>query len=134
ETCMMSLSSAYFDYHSKANGIAMEPTELLILPAMVIAEWQLKYPSWNRFIIETFKSRYDELLQSFGNVTFKPVLARIKEYLSDKASLENTKKISISHQTLANEIGTTRVVVSRILKDLERDKVLKLTRGQIQLL
>ena len=62
QTCVMSLSSAYFDYNSAANGIAMETTEILVLPASVISEWQLKYPSWNKFIIRTFKSRYDELL------------------------------------------------------------------------
>lgn len=134
ETCMMSLSSAYFDYNSKANGVAMESTDLLILPAFVIADWQLRFPSWNKFIIQTFKSRYDELLHSFGNVTFKPVMTRIKEYLENKARVENSKRIPISHQTLANELGTTRVVVSRILKDLEKDRILKLTRGQIQLL
>lgn len=65
QTCMMSLSSAYFDYYSTANGIAMEPSEILVLPAHLIAEWQLKYPSWNKFIINTYKSRYDELLNAF---------------------------------------------------------------------
>src|ERR1044071_5292018 len=70
QTCMMSLSSAYFDYNSAANGMAMEPTEILVLPSYLIAEWQLKYPSWNKFIIKTFKSRYDELLAEFGNVAF----------------------------------------------------------------
>ncbi|MGE0590322.1 MAG: Crp/Fnr family transcriptional regulator [Cyclobacteriaceae bacterium] len=133
ETCMMSLSSAYFDYNSKANGIAMEPTELLILPAFVIAEWQLRYPSWNRFIIQTFKSRYDDLLQAFGSVAFKPIQVRIKEYLDNKMNESNSRKIAISHQTLANELGTTRVVVSRILKELEMEKVLELHRGYIQL-
>ncbi|MCB0488228.1 MAG: Crp/Fnr family transcriptional regulator [Cyclobacteriaceae bacterium] len=133
ETCMMSLSSAYFDYNSKANGIAMEPTELLVLPAFVIAEWQLRYPSWNRFIIQTFKARYDDLLQAFGDVAFKPIQARIKDYLASKVTENSSKQVAISHQTLANELGTTRVVVSRILKEMELDKVLTLHRGYIEL-
>jgi CRP/FNR family transcriptional regulator len=133
QTCMMSLSAAYFDYQSAANGMAMRSSEILILPANVIAEWQLKYPSWNKFIIKTFKSRYDELLQAFANITFKPVHVRVKEYLAQYAKTQNSKKIPISHQVLANELGTTRVVISRILKQFEQEKIVKLYRGMIQL-
>lgn len=133
QTCMMSLSSAYFDYNSTANGVAMEPTTILVLPAPVIAQWQLKYPSWNRFIINTFKNRYDELLNSFGNVAFKPIHTRAGDYLAEQVRNSKTKKIVISHQTLANELGTTRVVVSRILKQFEKEKKLKLHRGYIEM-
>jgi CRP/FNR family transcriptional regulator, anaerobic regulatory protein len=133
QTCMMSLSSAYFNNISAANGMAMEPTEILILPANLIAEWQLKYASWNRFIIQTFRNRYDELLTSFGSVAFNPMPARLKEYLLKRARSEGTKKINISHQTLANELATTRVVISRILKQFEREGMIKQFRGSIQL-
>ncbi len=133
ETCMMSLSAAYLDYQSAANGMAIEPTEILVLPAHLIADWQLKYPSWNRYIVRTFKNRYDELLNAFGNVAFKPISLRVKEYLTEQAKVSNSKKIPLSHQTLANELGTTRVVISRILKQFEKNKVLRLHRGSIEL-
>jgi len=133
QTCMMSLSSAYFDYYSNANGIAIEPTEILVLPAHLIAEWQLKYPSWNRFIIRTFKSRYDELLSAFGNVAFKPIPVRVKEYFREFKKNNGSSKIQISHQSLANELGTTRVVISRILKQFEKENLIKLHRGYIEL-
>ncbi len=133
QTCMMSLSSAYFSYTSAANGMAMEPTEILVLPAHLIAEWQLKYSSWNRYIISTFRSRYDELLDAFGNVAFKPMNLRITEYLKHRIKNEGSSKVAISHQVLANELGTTRVVVSRILKQMEKEKSLTLHRGYIQL-
>jgi len=131
QTCMMSLSSAYFDYNSAAYGMAMEPTEILVVPAKMISEWQLKYPSWNRYIISTFKNRYDELLTSFGKVVFDPIPARLREYI-EKVSAKGDKKIQASHQSLANELGTTRVVVSRILKQFEKEKILKLHRGFIE--
>lgn len=134
QTCMMSLSSAYFDYYSSANGVAVEPTDLLILPARLISEWQLKYPSWNRFILSTYKLRYDELLSAFGNVAFKPISVRLREYLKNYSHTQHTQSIPLSHQTLANELGTTRVVVSRILKDLEKESVVKLNRGSVTLL
>lgn len=133
QTCMMSLSSAYFDYNSAAFGMATEPTEILVVPAKMISEWQLKYPSWNRYIIQTFKSRYDELLTSFGKVVFDPIPSRLKEYLLKISGNGSGKIIQASHQSLANELGTTRVVISRILKQFEKEKILKLHRGYIEL-
>src|SRR5258705_4812085 len=133
QTCMMSLSSAYFNNTSAANGMAVEPTDLLILPAKLIAEWQLKYASWNKFIIRTFRSRYDELLLSFGSVAFDPIPARVKEYLTKRSKSDGSKKIPVSHQTLANELGTTRVVISRILKQFEQEGMINQFRGHIEL-
>ncbi|HZY79722.1 MAG TPA: helix-turn-helix domain-containing protein [Cyclobacteriaceae bacterium] len=104
-----------------------------MLPAKMISPWQLKYPSWNRYIISTFKNRYDELLNSFGDVAFKPIHVRARQYLAEQATTTQSKKITISHQDLANELGTTRVVVSRILKQLEKEKKLTLHRGYILL-
>jgi CRP/FNR family transcriptional regulator len=134
ETCVMSLSAAYLDFQSSANGMATEQTEILILPAYLIADWQLKYPSWNKYIVRTFKNRYDELLNSFGSVAFKPISLRVKEYLLEYARISNSKTIPLSHQTLANELGTTRVVISRILKQFEKDRIIVLRRGYIDLL
>lgn len=133
QTCMMSLSSGYFDYNSTANGMATEPTEILVIPARFISAWQLQYPSWNRFVIKTFKSRYDELLASFGKVAFDSIPSRVKEYLLKLSNRNSSKKLQLSHQTLANELGTTRVVISRILKQFEKEKMLKLGRGYIQM-
>lgn len=133
ETCMMSLSSAYFNNISAANGVAVEPTDILVLPARLIAEWQLKYQSWNQFIIHTFRNRYDELLRSFGSVAFNPVPARVKEYLINRSKSEGTNRIEVSHQTLANELGTTRVVISRILKQFEKDGFVQQFRGHLVL-
>jgi CRP/FNR family transcriptional regulator, anaerobic regulatory protein len=133
QTCMMSLSSAYFNSISAANGMAMEPSEILVLPVRLIAEWQLKFPSWNEYIIHTFRSRYDELLSSFGSIAFDPIPTRVKHYLVKRAKAESSKKINLSHQTLANELGTTRVVISRILKQFEQQRFLKQFRGHIVL-
>lgn len=132
ETCMMSLSSGYFDYNSTANGVATEPTEILVVPAKFISDWQLKYPSWNRFVIQTFKQRYDELLRAFGKMAFDPIPIRLKDHLLRIASASGSK-VHVSHQNLANELGTTRVVISRILKKFEKEKFVKLHRGAIEL-
>src|SRR5882757_7705961 len=126
ETCVMSLSSAYFSNKSAAYGVATEPTDVLVIPTRFIAEWQLKFPSWNDYVIRTFRRRYDELLDSFGSVAFDPVQSRLKEYLKKRSESNGSKKIQISHKALADEIGTTRVVVSRILKQFEQSGDLRL--------
>ena len=133
QTCMMSLSSAYFNNISAANGMAMETTEILVLPAKLIADWQLKYPSWNQYIIHTFRNRYDELLSSFGSMAFDPVPTRVKSYLISRSRSEDSRRLNLSHQTLANELGTTRVVISRILKQFEQEGFLRQSRGYITL-
>jgi CRP/FNR family transcriptional regulator len=133
QTCMMSLSAAYFNNTSTSYGVATEPSEIFIFPTRLVNEWQLKYSSWNAFLIQTFRSRYDELLGSFESVAFDPIDKRLMTYLENRAKKENVRKIGISHQNLAYELGTTRVVVSRILKGFEQQGKVKLFRGFIQL-
>lgn len=134
ETCTMSLAAAYFSNKSTSHGVAVEPTEALIFPAHLILEWQLKYPSWNKYVMRMFRSRYDELIGSFERVVFEHIDVRVMEYLKAKSVKEESRLLSLSHQHLANELGTTRVVVSRILKQFERSRKVKLFRGAIQLL
>jgi len=134
ETCTMSLAAAYFNNKSTSHGVAIEPTEALIFPASLIMEWQLKYPSWNKYVMRMFRSRYDELIGSFEKVVFEHINVRVLEYLKQKSEMEGSGMVYLSHQNLANELGTTRVVVSRILKQFEREKKIELFRGAIKLL
>jgi CRP/FNR family transcriptional regulator, anaerobic regulatory protein len=134
ETCTMSLAAAYFNNKSTSHGMVTEPTEVLIFPASLIDQWQLKYPSWNRYVMQMFRTRYDQLISSFQGVAFEHIDVRVLEYLRNTARNEGSKFVDLSHQQLADELGTTRVVVSRILKEYERNKKIKLFRGRIELL
>ena len=134
ETCTMSLAAAYFNNKSTSHGVVTEPTDVLIFPASMIEQWQLKYPSWNRYMMQMFRTRYDQLINSFQGVAFENIDTRVMEYLKEAAKKENGKSVSLSHQQLADELGTTRVVISRILKDYERNNKIKLFRGRIELI
>ena len=134
ETCTMSLAAAYFNNKSSSHGVAVEPTEMLVFPSDMITKWQMKYPSWNKYVMRMFRSRYDELINSFEQIAFDHINVRVIEYLKKKSETEANKIINISHQNLAHELGTTRVVVSRILTQFEREKKIKLSRGAIALL
>ena len=131
QTCMMSLSAAYFNNNSTSYGVAAEPSEIFVFPTRLVNEWQLKYPSWNAFLIQTFRSRYDEVLSAFESVAFDTVEQRLMAYLKTRANKENSKKIVVSHQSLASELGTSRVVISRILKAFEQQNKLQIFRGYL---
>jgi CRP/FNR family transcriptional regulator len=133
ETCTMSLAAAYFNNKSSSHGVVTEPTDVLIFPADLVHSWQLKYPSWNKYVMHMFRSRYDQLISSFEGMAFDHIPDRVLAYLQQKKATEENTVIHISHQQLAKELGTTRVVISRILKQFEKEKKLKLSRGSIEL-
>jgi CRP/FNR family transcriptional regulator len=133
ETCTMSLAAAYFDNKSTSHGVTVEPTEALIFPASRITDWQLKYPSWNKYILRMFRNRYDELVGAMQRLAFDNINVRVLEYLKTAARSGGSNTINLSHQSLARELGTTRVVISRILKQFENEKKIKLRRGAIEI-
>lgn len=133
QTCMMSLSACFFNDQSPSYAVAAEKTEVLTIPTRFITQWQKKYSSWNNFVIKTFRGRYDELLNTFESVAFDHIDKRVLEYLHSRVATREGNTVEISHQQLANELGTTRVVISRILKQFEIDGQLELLRGVIKL-
>lgn len=134
QTCMMSLSACFFDNKISAEAIAVTKTVVLTIPSKYITEWQRKFDSWNNFIVRAFRSRYDELLNNFKSIAFDHTNTRVLEYLKKRASKQKSNEVEISHQQLANELGTTRVVISRILKQFQSENKLSLKRRTIQLL
>jgi len=133
QTCIMSLSACFYDKKSPARAIAVTKTNVLAIPTKYITQWQQKFSSWNDFVIRAFRNRYDELLNTIKSVAFDHTNTRVLEYLKNKASKQHTNKVEISHQQLANELGTTRVVISRILKQYQLENIISLRRGSIQL-
>lgn len=134
QTCMMSLSACFFNNASTIKAIAASPCTILSIPGKCISPWQKQFNSWNNFVLQTFRKRYDELLNAFESVAFDHIDQRIWDYLQFRGKKTDNNQIAISHQMLADELGTTRVVVSRILKQFEIDGKLALHRGVIELL
>jgi len=134
ETCIMSLSSCFFNIQSPSTAIADSRAEILNIPARFIKEWQRKYDPWNEFVIGTFQSRYMELLTSFNSVVFNNIDSRITDFLDQYVAKHQTNMIPVTHQALANALGTTRVVVSRILKKMEQEGSIELLRSSIRVI
>ena len=134
QTCIMSLSACFYDNKSPAQAVAVTKIVVLAIPVKYITQWQRKYSSWNDFVIRAFRNRYDELLNNFKSVAFDHTSTRVLEYLKNRTSKQKTNKVEISHQELANELGTTRVVISRILKQFQLQNRISLKRGSIQVM
>jgi CRP/FNR family transcriptional regulator len=133
QTCMMSIVASFAQIKSQVHAITQRESELLLIPTDKVREWQIRFPKWNKFIIQTFLNRYTELLDTINDLSFKHIDERLYNYLIQYHHRQGDENVKLTHQKLANELGTTRVVVSRILKDLEKKGQVALSRGEIKL-
>ncbi|MGA1646466.1 MAG: Crp/Fnr family transcriptional regulator [bacterium] len=103
-----------------------------MVPSHLVTKWQNEYPEWSRFLIKTLASGYSSVLDNFHQSLTQSVENRIAQFLTS-AQLNQSRAVYLTHEELAQEIGTSRVVVSRILKNLEKTGIVKLGRGRITL-
>ena len=134
ESCIMSFLGGIHQDTSKVRAIADEDTEVLFIPMDKVNELIREYPEWLDFIFRLYHKRFEELLEVVNSVAFKKVDQRLLELLKIKSENAQSKVIQVTHEQLANELGTARVVVSRLLKSMEEEKMLKLGRNKIELL
>ena len=134
ESCAMTFTCCMMAHTSVIKGSAEEDSVLLCVPVNVMDEWMTKYPTWKKFVMTTIFNRFTEVLKSIDDVAFKKMDDRLANYLKEKSKVTGSSLINLSHQQIADELGTNRVVVSRLLKKLEIDKKLLLFRNQIKLL
>lgn len=132
--CAMTFSCGMMSQLSQVKGTAEEDLSMLCVPVPVMEEWMHKYPSWKKFVIGTIVNEYMDIIKSVDDVTFKKMDERLISFLKGKSKLSGSSLINLSHQQIADELGTNRVVISRLLKKLENDKRLLLFRNQIKLL
>ncbi|MDA7804139.1 Crp/Fnr family transcriptional regulator [Crocinitomix sp.] len=130
-TCAASLTCSMNNHKSNIVAIVEEQAEFISIPVNVMDDWMGKYKSWRTFILSNYASRYDELLLIVDILAFKKMDERILNYLNEKAALHHTDTIKASHHEIAIDLNTSREVVSRILKQLERSGTISLQRGKI---
>jgi CRP/FNR family transcriptional regulator len=131
ESCIMSFLSGLHQDTSKIKAIAEEDTELLFVPIEKVSLLIKEFPEWLDYIFKLYHKRFEELLEVVNSVAFKKLDQRLLDFIKNKSSLGNTKEIHITHEQIANELGTARVVVSRLLKQLEEEGIIQLGRNKI---
>lgn len=134
ESCVMSFFGGLHHDTSKIKAIAEEPTEILFISVEDSNDWLKKYPSWIDFIFYLYHKRFEELLEVVNEIAFQKIDERILHLLRKKASLNGHKEIITTHQQIADELGTSREVVSRLMKQMESDGKIVLSRNKVTLI
>ena len=134
ESCIMSFLGGLHNETSKVKAQVEEDAEILFLPIDKVSLLIKEYPQWLDYIFRLYHKRFEELLEIVNAIAFKKVDERLLNLLQKKSELIKSETISITHEQLANELGTARVVVSRLLKQLEEEKRVKLGRNKITLM
>lgn len=134
ESCIMSFLGGMHHEKSIVKAEIEEDAEILFLPVDKVSLFIKEHPEWLDYIFRLYHKRFEELLDIINAIAFKKVDERLLNLLHKKSELTNSNTINTTHEQLANELGTARVVVSRLLKQLEEDGRLKLGRNKITLL
>lgn len=134
DTCAMSMTCCLGEKQSEIRAIGEVPGILLMIPVHKISEWIGKYKSWMAFVFDSYNNRFNELLNAIDTIAFMDMKDRLLNYLFEKSKIENSILINKTHQEIAKELNTSRVVVSRLLKALENEGRIKLNRSSIEIL
>ncbi len=132
DTCAMTLSCCVKKGRSNIRAVAESDVVMLMIPVDKMEDWMGKYRSWRAFILDSYHNRMQELLETVDTLAFMNMDERLLKYLRDKAMVNHDDVIHATHQEIAADLHTSRVVVSRLLKKMEREGVIDLQRSQIK--
>lgn len=134
QACAVSMICAIQSETSEITAIAEEETEVLLIPVQLMDELMNQYKSWYQFVIQTYRSRFDELITVVDNIAFHNMDERLEFYLKRHVKNSGKNIIESSHQQIADDLNSSREVISRLLKKMEQKKLVKLSRNMIELL
>ena len=134
ESCAMTLASSLRRENSRIKAVALQTTRLLALSSSSVYKLTRQHPAWFDFVLDAYSRRFDELIDLVEEVSFTQLDERLIKYLKEKSEMLRTLSLNISHQEIAGDLGTSRVVASRLLKQLERKGLIELHRSRIKIL
>jgi CRP/FNR family transcriptional regulator len=134
DTCAMTMTCCLGQKKSEVRVVAESDTEVLMIPIGKMEDWLASYKSWRNFVLNTYHTRLNELLDTVDSIAFLKMDERLLKYLKDKVRVLKDKTINSTHQEIAYDLNTSRVVVSRLLKKLEIMGKVKLHRNHIEII
>ena len=134
QACAVSMICALQSETSEITAIAEVDTEVLLIPVQLMDDLMNQYKSWYQFVIQTYRSRFDELISVVDNIAFHNMDERLEFYLKRHEKNSGKNVIETSHQQIADDLNSSREVISRLLKKMEQRKLVKLNRNMIELL
>ena len=130
----MTMNCCLGNKKSKIRAVAETNGSLIMLPLNKMDDWMAQYKSWRTFILDSYNNRLDEMLYAIDNLAFTDTTNRLKKYLLDVATINHSNVVNKTHQEIAYELNSSRVVISRLLKVLEKENFLALNRNVITIL
>ncbi len=131
EVCAMALTCCMTNLTSEIKAVAEEETEVLLIPVAMLDKWMVKYPTWKQFVMQTFQNRFRELINTVDSIAFLKLDERLVKYFIDRHQQSGATTFSGTHQDLALQLNTSREVISRLLKKLEKRGKIEISRNFI---
>lgn len=134
DTCAMTLQCCLKSSKSKIRVTAEDITKVVFIPIQKMEEWIVKYPTWRRFVFDSYNNRLNEMLESIDNLAFTNLEGRLYKYLKDKAMVSGDAILKITHHHIAHELNSSRVVISRLMKKLEHEGKITQDRNRVSVI
>lgn len=133
ESCILTASCILSHQCFPAFAVTDEPVSAVVIPTQVVNRWMAESSVWRDYVFGLISNRLGDIISVVEEVAFKRVDRRIATYLFRQMENTSNAQITVTHQQIASDLGTSREVVSRILKDFESEKLIETTRGSIQI-
>jgi len=134
ESCAMTFTCCMQHFPSEIRATADTDLEYWAVPISLMDEWMTKFPSWKSFVMQTIRSRFNELMNAIDQLAFQKLDERLVHFLKEKSRVSGSSLINQSHEEIAMEMASSREVISRLLKKLEKDGRVLLYRNQIKIM
>lgn len=134
QACAISMICATKNEKSQIMAKVVEDVELIMVPLALMDKWMMQHRSWYEFVIDTYRSRFEEVLEVIDSIAFRAMDERLEFYLKRHADACGCKELKLSHQEIASELNTSREVISRLLKKMEQRGIVALHRNNIEIL
>lgn len=134
DSCTITMAWEMGQQKSQIRAVTELPSQIIMVPLSAVEDWSSRFPSWRKFIFQSYYKRMEELLATVDSIAFDQLEKRLWAYLVEKKRVIKVNTLSITHQTIAKEMHSSRVVISRLLKRLEVDQKIRLHRNAIELI
>jgi len=134
ESCVMSFLAGIKNKPSKIFAITEKPTKVILLPSQKVEGWTNQFPALNTLFYDLYNTRYSELIDTLNQLIFQKLDGRLYDYLKEKSRVKSTSLLNLRHREIAQELGTSREVITRVLKKLEKEGKIRQQDNGIEIL
>jgi len=130
QACALSMKCQLRNETSQVMAKAVTDTSIIMVPIACMDEWMQKYKGWYHFVMDTYRNRIEELLQTIDDIAFRNMDERLLNYIKREQQVHNSSVITINHTAVAEELNSSREVVSRLMKKVSEKGLIRLLKNQ----